>query len=203
MKKFEVLTRSRRKYRTKPYDKNNSEKAYLIGLRIGDLNVQRHRRQIKIRTSTSHPAMLNLFRRTLQKYAHINQFPMFHKSKKPYFDWQIYGLFDKSFEFLLPKTLPRQILSDESSFLAFLAGYTDADGCISITHHYNQLVFYYILASENYKLLVQISNKLKKLTYSPSLRISKKEGERNYSKDYWELRIATKSEDLRPMPERE
>ena len=195
MKKRGIHTRGIRKYHTKPFDGNELEKAYLMGLRLGDLNVQLHRRQILTRTSTSHPNMLELFRGTFQKYSHVHQFPMFHPKKKPHFDWQIYALLDKSFEFMLDKAIPNEITADETMFYAFLVGYTDAEGCILITPNKDGVRLYLNIASEDSKTMSIIAAKLKEAGYHLTLRIAAKRGEsygRKYNNDYWELRIATK-----------
>jgi len=195
MKKRGIHTRGVRKYHTKPFDGNELEKAYLMGLRLGDLNVQLHRRQILTRTSTSHPNMLELFRGTFQKYSHVHQFPMFHPKKKPHFDWQIYALLDKSFKFMLDKAVPNEITADENMFYAFLAGYADAEGCILITPNKDGVRLYLNIASEDSKTMSIIAAKLKEAGYHLTLRIAAKRGEsygRKYNNDYWELRIATK-----------
>jgi len=49
------------KYARKPFAGDIWEKAYLMGLRYGDLNAVRHGRAIRIRVSTTHRAMANLF----------------------------------------------------------------------------------------------------------------------------------------------
>jgi len=197
MKKCGVHTRGVRKYKTMPFDGTELDKAYLIGLRLGDLNVKLHRRQILVRTSTSHPRMLELFRNIFQKYSHVHQFPMFHPRKKPHFDWQIYVLLDKSFTFMINNTIPNEITANENMFYAFLAGYTDAEGCILATPNQNGLRLYFQVASEDAKTLAIIADKLKEAGYSFTLRVSAKKGEsygRKYNKDYWELRIAMKAD---------
>lgn len=199
MKKFGIPTRGVRKYKTRPFGGNGFEKAYLMGLRLGDLNIRLHRRQILARTSTSHPAMLELFSSIFQKYSHVHQFPMFNPKKKPHFDWQIYALLDKSFKFLLDKVVPEDAITNKNRFYAFLAGYTDAEGCILITPNTNGLRFYFIVASEDSKTLSIIANKLKEAGYRFTLRIGAKKGESygrkyKYKKDYWELRVATKAD---------
>lgn len=197
MKKFGVPTRSVRKYETNPFNGNKFEKAYLIGLRLGDLNVRAHRKQILARTSTSHPAMLELFSSVFQKYSHVHQFPIFNPKKKPHFDWQIYALLDRSFTFTLDKAIPDDVTADENKFYTFLAGYTDAEGCILVTPNKDGLRFYFQVASEDSKTLSAIANKLKEAGYRFTLRIAAKKGEsygRRYKKDYWELRIATKAD---------
>jgi len=197
MKKRGVHTRGVRKYETRPFDGNELEKAYVMGLRLGDLNVRAHRRQILARTSTSHPAMLELFRNIFQRYSHVHQFSMFNPKKKPHFDWQIYALLDKSFDFLLSKAAPDDTLTNEDKFYAFLAGYTDAEGCILITPNGNGLRFYFQVAAEDKRTLFVIANKLREAGYHFTLRISAKKGEnygRKYNKNYWELRIATKAD---------
>jgi len=197
MKKRGVPRRCVRKYKTKPFDGNELEKAYLIGLRLGDLNVKLHRKQILVRTSTSHLAMLELFHSVFQRYSRVHQFPLFRPVKKPHFHWQVYTLLDKSFEFMLNKVVPDEITASDSMFHAFLAGYTDAEGCILVTPNGQGTRFYFQLASEDIETLSVIAAKLKEAGYHFTLRISARKGESHghkYNKDYWELRIATKAD---------
>jgi hypothetical protein len=122
---------------------------------------------------------------------------MFNPKKKPHFDWQIYALLDRSFTFIIDKTIPDDVTADENKFYAFLAGYTDAEGCILVTPNKDGLRFYLQVASEDSKALSAIANKLKEAGYCLTLRIAAKKGEsygRIYKKDYWELRIATKAD---------
>ncbi|KXB01925.1 hypothetical protein AKJ44_01905, partial [candidate division MSBL1 archaeon SCGC-AAA261F17] len=143
--------------------------------------------------------MLKLFRDVFQKYSHVNQFPLFNSTKKPHFDWQIYALLDESFELMLSETIPSEITADENEFYSFLSGYTDAEGCITISPNGEWIRFRFILGSEDSKILSLIATKLKEMEYNLKLRITAKKEEsfgrgHCYTRDYWELRIATKSD---------
>jgi hypothetical protein len=63
------------KYERRPFSGDALEKAYLMGLRYGDLHVVRHGRAIRVRVSTTHPAMAKLFESLFSPYGHIQHYP--------------------------------------------------------------------------------------------------------------------------------
>jgi hypothetical protein len=100
------------------------EKAYLIGFRLGDLDVREEGATIVIATSTTRKAQLDLLHNLFEKYGHLHEFR--DKSGKVHLRC---GL-NQTFQFLLPKedAIPKWVLDDNKTFWAFLAGYTDAEG---------------------------------------------------------------------------
>ena len=59
--RMEAQIRAVTRYERKPFGGDKLEKAYLLGVRYGDLDVARHGRAIRARVSTTHPAMADLF----------------------------------------------------------------------------------------------------------------------------------------------
>jgi len=114
------------------YDFSGSslEKAYLIGFRIGDLNVSYNASSIKVKSNTTHVIQVDLLKALFQKYGPIwistpaSNGNIFHCSIA----------LNKTFSFLIPKpdSIPKWILRSKSHFLSFLAGYIDAEGTIRV-----------------------------------------------------------------------
>lgn len=104
---------------------NLAEKAYLLGLRYGDLSAQKHGRNIRIDVSSTHPAMLRLFEDIFSAYGKIRTYPKF--DKKPSithfhrYQWKIYCDVNKSFKFILKKCnrIPKWIKEDDKLFYSF------------------------------------------------------------------------------------
>ena len=184
MVKLEIPRRKpggRLRYPKYPFSGNNFEKSYLLGLRAGDLRVRKHRKQIEISVGTTHPAMIKLFYDIFRKYSRISQFPQYNRGTKKYY-WYIYGFFDQSFKFLLkkPKIISSEIFTDEKRFLAFLAGYTDAEGSLVISYYKEEYgeytMFIYEMKSQDFEILNGIKEKLTQMGYHPSLRSVAKKG---------------------------
>lgn len=194
------------KYPKISFNGDYGERDYLIGLRVGDLSVRRHHKQIRIVVSSAHPRMIEIFRSLLQKYTHINQCSRFNRIFQTY-DWWVYGYFNNSFRFLLPKpqTILTEILRNNKRFFAFLAGYTDAEGSLIAYPNRKYIGFIYSLGSEDFGILSGISEKLSKMGYHPLLRLKNKEGTKinnpylgsyRITKDLWSLELRRKGEVL-------
>lgn len=136
MKRFNIHARPRtlalRKYPRYDFDGTDADKAYIIGFRLGDLYVRRPpgKKAIQVACNTTVDAQIRLFKTLFGKYGHIaiNGFkdPTGGEAK------QLTAYLNESFEFLLPgdKIIPDWILTDDSLFMNFWAGYTDAEGSI-------------------------------------------------------------------------
>ncbi len=116
------------KYKKYDFSGDPIEKAYLIGFRLGDLNVMKRVSVTLIRCSTTIPAQTSLIRNLFKSYTT----PHVWKAKRG--TTEIVCLVNKSFDFLLPKEdkIPCWIQSKPIYFWSFFAGYSDAEGCISI-----------------------------------------------------------------------
>jgi intein/homing endonuclease len=117
------------KYERRPFKGDSLEKAYLTGLRYGDLNVVRHGRAIRVRLSTTHPAMAELFESLFSGYGHVSNYP--RRAKLVGYEYSLESDLNDSFQFLLSKPTIRELeaLSKEE-VIAFLAGLFDAEGSV-------------------------------------------------------------------------
>ena len=127
--KVEAQIQAVTKYERRPFGGDRIERAYLMGLRYGDLHVVRHGRATRVRVSTTHPALANLFESLFSPYGHVHWYP--RKAKLTGYEWSLECDLDKSFDFLLEKLNPMEVDSLRSNeFKAFLAGFFDAEGSI-------------------------------------------------------------------------
>ena len=179
----------------KNFDGNKTDKVYLIGFAMGDLRVRKkypNSETINVDCGSTKKAQINLISKLFKPYGRI----WISKPNKKGAT-QIECFLDDSFNFLLKKRILMDswILKDKKYFIAFLAGFTDAEGCISITH---KGLAFYSLGNYNSRLLSQIRNQLLKSGIeSPKLTEGKtkgyigKEGYAN-NQNYWSLRLNRK-----------
>ena len=118
-----------KKYERKPFGGDKAERAYMMGLRYGDLHVIRHGRAIRARVSTTHPAMADLFEAVFSPYAHVQRYP--REAKLTGWEWTLECDLDPTFEFLLNKPgLDGLEALSRDERIAFLAGLFDAEGSV-------------------------------------------------------------------------
>lgn len=103
---------------------NLNEKAYLIGFRLGDLNIYKVHELIQARCSSTIKEQADLFTNLFNNYGFVN----ITVAKRGTLEMII--LLNQSFRFLVPKEdqIEKWILKDNEYFLSFLAGYVDAEG---------------------------------------------------------------------------
>jgi hypothetical protein len=199
LKKFNIDIRGPKTYEKSCFSGDNPEKFYLSGLSLGDFNVGRHNALIRVRTSTTHPSMISLFRLLFEKYSFVNQIRI-NSGMTP--SWYLYTHLDSSFDFLLKRSFCLRSLTSEE-FYSFLSGYTDAEGCLCITKNTGGgMRYHFSLASEDIEVLAQIEDYLIKLGYKTSFRLSVPKGNvtsngKRYNKDYWDLSIYSKRDVLK------
>ena len=63
------------KYDRKSFSGDRIERAYLMGLRYCDLDAAKHARAVRVRVSTTHPAMADLFESLFSPIVHILRYP--------------------------------------------------------------------------------------------------------------------------------
>lgn len=114
------------------FSNDPKEKAYLIGFRIGDLNVKQASlySSIKVKSNTTQSVQARLLKNLFSKYGPVWISQPKSLPKVFYFT----TLLNNSFSFLIPKysSIPNNILKSKIMFFAFFAGYTDAEGSIRI-----------------------------------------------------------------------
>jgi hypothetical protein len=205
--KVEAQIKAVTKYQKASFNGDALERAYLVGFRYGDLHVVRHGRAIRVRVSTTHPAMIDLFRTLFCAYGPIYQYPK--ESKLTGFEWSLDCDLDQSFTFLLnPQEELYEIMSSKELFFAFLAGFFDAEG--SVYYHRKAMHggFEFTLTNMDVSLLRRIAEKLRTLRFHPKVRLSpqmKDRGVKNGGQAIWKLslwRFVEVSNILRILPVR-
>ena len=152
------------KYPRRSFSNGEFEKAYMLGLRAGDLYARSICRTVAVSTGSTHPAMIKLFYKTYNRYGHCNKISCKNKSLKSYC-WMLYCYLDKSFNFLVRK--PLRVPKRNNLFYSFLAGYTDAEGSWVIQGKNGILCFIFEIGSEDAKLPRQIKEKLEENDFIP------------------------------------
>src|SRR3989344_5569661 len=179
------------------------EKAYLIGFRIGDLNITKCGPQsetIIAKCATTKQGQLKLFKNLFALYGHIIE-------GKPTKDNKIniQANLNPSFSFLLDKSHDgyKWVFNNKDTFFSFLAGFSDAEGSFFISE--DKAVF--ALGNYNKILLAKIRKKLFELGIeTPELSIYHSKGLRSSNGyinngDYFTLHCSRKKYLLRILEE--
>ena len=198
-----AMNRAKRFYgkKLKDFSGNLEEKAYLIGFRLGDLHVSQaggktNKPVIRIRVNSTRPEEIQLFKKLFSKYGYIWQG---RKDCEGAVSVRCY--LNQTFSFLIPKEdqIENWIQRNKKHFMAFLAGYSDAEGTFTICR--DDGVF--AIRAQDKKIIWQIYsnlNKIKILCKQP--KIAKPAGDVDYrgiknNKDTWCLMIYRKDSLLR------
>lgn len=127
--RVEAQIQAATKHPRSPFQGDTVQMAYLMGLRYGDLHTVRHGRAVRVRVSTTHPAMAGLFESLFAPYGYVHRYP--REAELTGYEWTLECDLDNSFEFLLRKPMIADVRElDEAWFLAFLSGIFDAEGTI-------------------------------------------------------------------------
>ena len=160
------------KYPKKDFSGNLIEKAYLIGFRLGDLYIYKPNKggeTVMATCGSAKSCQIKLIKNLFKDYGHI----WIGKPDLKRNGWRkIECSLNPSFNFLLKKEdkIERWILRNKKYFLAFLAGYIDAEGSFGV--YYDRPQFH--IATNDKNILVQIHQKLEKLGIScPKVRVKK------------------------------
>ncbi len=185
LREFEVPVRTSAnaliKYSRQSFSGDLCEKAYLLGLRTGDIHTRRHAQSIVAETTSPIRAQEKMFTDCFEKYGKVVSYEkkggMTERTRR------IYCALNGSFEFLLekPQSIPGWILKDDGLFYSFLAGYADSEGSWIITGHkkYNGLYkdLFLSIATCDKAILEQINKKLKELGFKSHLYLVRKKGQ--------------------------
>ena len=180
MNKYNIPRRNRSQANTlhpkSPFKGRATEKAYLMGLRAGDIYARQDYDHIDVSLFTTHPAMLRLFARLFSKHGKVNMYP--HKSGSGIYEFGIYVTLDKSFSFLVQKhePPPEWITNDDEVFFSFLAGYADAEGSWIIQPNRRNVNFSFVLGTYDHGILSQINSKLRSFGFKSHLYLAKEAG---------------------------
>ena len=193
------IREKRRKYERRPFDGTDEDRAYLLGLRHGGLSASRPwKNAVRVSTSTTHPAMADLFRSLFEPYGHVYQYPRYKKDTNT-FEWNLSAILDNTFDFLLLE-LPEVedwIGSSPSTTLAYLAGLLDAEGSVVTTRNKRGgILLFAAWNNSDLALLNWVRERLRFLSYPTSLCLNKRKGVRSkkygiiHRRDYWQLSIS-------------
>jgi hypothetical protein len=193
------IREKRRKYGRKPFDGTDEDRAYLLGLRHGDLSVSRPwKGVVRVSTSTTHPALAQLFRSLFEPHGHVYQHPRYKKDTQTY-EWNLGVIVDSSFDFLCSpfSEVVGWILSKQSTTLAYLGGLLDAEGSVGIYPAKRLTSVNIVYYNTNLQLMLFVHKAIQILGYRPlKPYLDKKKGFRSpgyhieMKKDYWRVLLA-------------
>jgi hypothetical protein len=200
------IREKRRKYERRPFDGTDEDRAYLLGLRHGDLTVLKPwNGVIRVSTSTTHPAMVTLFRKSFESYGHVYQVPRYKRDTGTY-EWNVQAILDDTFSFLLQEFSEARdwIAASESRVIAYLSGFLDAEGSILVTRNKTGgIVIFVDYFNEDLEILEWIQSYVARIGIGSSIRINKPIGRGttgfhlNHNREYWQLSIFSTSQILR------
>jgi hypothetical protein len=180
------------KYWRGPFSGGETERAYLLGYRAGDLNAfQPSANTVVARVSTTHQAMLEMFERTFAPYGHCEAVP--RQVFLTGYDWQIRAILGNSFSFLVTK--PAHPPNETNHFYAFVAGFSDSDCNWSVNNGNGKTHYKFALTSADYKLLGELKVSFEKKGYHPLLAITREKDTVKVMKGLRETRQITLKKD--------
>jgi hypothetical protein len=190
------IREKRRKYERRPFDGTDEDRAYLLGLRHGDLSVSKPwKGVVRVSTSTTHPAMAKLFHSLFEPYGHVYQHPRYKEDQDSY-EWNLSTILDESFGFLLQEfeNVKEWLESSLELTMAYLSGLLDAEGSVITTKdNRGYAVVFVDYYNSDKTLLNWVEGRIRLLGYHCSLRINKRKGVRTrkygiiHRSDYWQL----------------
>ncbi|MEK6741834.1 MAG: LAGLIDADG family homing endonuclease [Nanoarchaeota archaeon] len=197
LKKYSIKTRnyleSSIKYSKKVFDGGDELKAYMIGFRLGDLNVKSlsDKSTVVIKSSTTKDDQVDLIKNVYGKYGHF-----WIKKYGEVFSTMTF--LDKSFNFLTKKedNIEDWIMKNHDFFFAFLAGYVDAEGNMGVSQ--NRARFRIRTYDKN--ILLQIHEKLSELEINSKFGVVSKKGlykTKKQNKDCYGVFVNSKDDLLR------
>jgi len=166
---------------------------------------------VRVSTSTTHPAMAELFTNLFSPYGHVSKHPRYKKDTQSY-EWNLNAVLDGSFKFLDEEREAawKWIAEDQRTSLAYIAGVFDAEGHVALWEDKGRTTIGVGFSNTNTELLTFIGFQLRELGYVPgNICINKREGtstskyQIQHRKDYWQLllqRFADCQSLLRVMP---
>ena len=194
LKKYSIKTRSylesNIKYPKKVFDGSNELKAYMVGFRLGDLNVKSlsEKSTVIIKSSTTKEDQVNLIKEIYGGYGHF--------WVKRYGDlFSTMTFLDNSFNFLVKKEddVDDWIMQRDKFFFAFLAGYSDAEGNFGI---YGNAARFRI-GSYDKNILKKIYLKLNSLEIKANFNLEGRAVKGKHNQDFYRVSINGKKSLIR------
>ena len=154
------------KYERRPFRGDEAEKAYMLGLRFGDLNVVRHGRAVRVRVSTTHLAMAQLFESLFIPYGHVFRYA--RRARLTGYEWSLECDLDPTFGFLVQKTTYLELKElPTSQFIEFVAGLFDAEGTIYLHRKESGFIFEVSISNTETGLIGILDERIKAMGYHP------------------------------------
>jgi hypothetical protein len=128
------------RYTKIPFSGDQCEGAFLAGL-VEDFHVRRAGRLVELGTSTTHPAMVQLFREVFSPYGHPTASPSY-ESRAGYYRYFLYVYLHDSFASILTKStnmpgwIPRS--KYDPVFESYLSGLIAAEGCVRLYNNHGR-----------------------------------------------------------------
>jgi hypothetical protein len=183
----------------KPFPNNLDEKAYFLGLRAGDFYAKQKNISVRVQTTSTHTAQINLTKKAFDRYGETRVYLSKNKARED--EWFIYVDLDASFDFLLkkPEKIPEWILKNDEYFYQFLAAYMDCEGNWHFTKSHDiHARFTFRLRTGDKLILEDIKQKLESFGYKTVFTLETKKGSmRPYAplrKDVYNLTINRKQD---------
>jgi intein-encoded DNA endonuclease-like protein len=184
--------KARTQYKRCDFSGDPTEKAYIIGFSVGDLNAympnEATSQTVVARCHTTHSEQIKLFRELFAEYGHVQASR--HESGSTHLNCYL----NTTFKFLLDeysKNIQEWVRSgDEKLKAAFMAGYTDAEGSFGI----NQGKARFKIDAYDYSILQDMENWLTDIGIRVILRRIGKKGDKRgggkeWNDDLWRLQI--------------
>lgn len=184
-----------------PFQGGLNEKAYFLGLRTGDFYAKWMKKSIRIQTTTTHSAQINLLKNSFDNYSETCIYLSKNRNRDD--EWFIYTDLHPSFSFLIqkPNKIPTWVLENNDYFYNFLAAYSDCEGSFDIIKsHRNSVRFIFRIKSGDKEILEQMKMKLESENYKPRFYLYNVKGKigsyGKYRKNMYDLTLYRKNEVL-------
>lgn len=172
--KVEAQIQAVTKYEKIPFNGSKVDKAYLLGFAAGDCQALWHGRAVRVRTSSTHPAMAELFEDLFVRSGHVHRYPRLSPFGA---EWTLEVDLHKSFDFLI-SSAPTGSLKGLEESLSFIAGFADAEGSIFLHHKSNGNSFEFSLTNNDPSLLQYAFLHLAKLGCHPTIEKKRQDPKR-------------------------
>lgn len=164
------------------------EMAYMIGFRLGDLNVYKpgvNSETIVVRCNTTQCEQIQVMEELFSQYGHITV-------SKSRLKMNVNCFLNLSFDFLLPKgeLIPIGVLESDQAMASFIAGYNDAEGNLILNQGRARLK----IDSYDYGILKQVTDWLENRGINIKFRLIGRQGfgyigKPVFKKDLWRVNI--------------
>jgi hypothetical protein len=190
------------KHKRLPFTGDEAERAYLLGFTWGDCAIERHGRAVRVKSGTTHPDFVALFKNLFGNHGNLRSYPKEARLVPAELNLEID--LDGSFEFLLMKKSKGYApnLKNRTTTLNFTAGFFDAEGCIAFNK--SRFEFQLQISNTDEQLMRSLQSGLERIAYHPRLYSSIDRNPRVGSKPechMWRLSVHNEEEIVRLLKE--